>query len=217
MHRFFIISLVLLFVNGFFCRAQESVSKSQEFSKVLFGIKGGINISTFSASINSESRAKPGLALGIYLKKQIGTKLFFRPELYYSNQGQKDNYLFPYGGPSIGTTTTNMHYLNVPLLFELGNKVCFQFGGQLGILLAGVEKGTVASVRVDNKLNDVMTTADFALVVGAGYSLGHHFNGGVRFNYGVSNIYNPDQASGSNIELPKVQNRVLHFYVAYSF
>jgi hypothetical protein len=217
MHRFFTITLALLLINVFVSHAQESVSKSQEFSKVLFGIKGGINLSTFSASINSEARAKAGLALGIYLKKQIGPKLFFRPELYYSNQGQKDNYLYPYGGPSIGSTTTNMHYLNVPLLLEVGNKLSFQFGGQLGILLAGREKGTVASVEVDDKLNDVMTTADFALVVGVGYSLGRHFNGGARFNYGVSNIYSPDQDSGSNIDLPKVQNRVLHFYVAYSF
>lgn len=217
MHRFLTITLVLLLVNVFVCRSQDSESKSQEFSKVSLGIKGGINISTFSASINSESRAKAGLALGIYLKKQIGPKLFFRPELYYSNQGQKDNYLYPYGGPSIGSTITNMHYLNVPLLFELGNKLCFQFGGQLGILLAGSEKGTVASVKVDDKLNDVMNTADFALAVGVGYSLGRHFNGGIRFNYGVSNIYSPDKDSGSNIELPKVHNRVLHFYVAYSF
>jgi hypothetical protein len=217
MHRFFTISLVLLLVNIFVSRAQEHVSDSQEFSKVLFGIKGGMNISSFSASINSESRAKAGLTLGIYLKKQIGPKLFFRPELYYSNQGQKDNYLFPYGGPSIGSTTTSMHYLNVPLLFELGNKISFQFGGQLGILLAGTENGTVASVKVDNKLNDVMTKADFALVVGAGYSLNRHFNSGVRFNYGVTNIYSPDKSSGLNVDLPKVHNRVLHFYVAYSF
>jgi len=110
-----------------------------------------------------------------------------------------------------------LHYLNVPLLFELGNKLCFQFGGQLGILLAGREKGTVASVKVDDKLNDVMNTADFALVVGAGYSLGRHFNGGIRFNYGFSNIYSPVQNSSSNIDLPEVYNRVLHFYLACSF
>lgn len=217
MHRLLKITLVLVFITVFFCSAQESVSKSPEYPKALFGIKGGMNISSFSASINSESRAKPGLALGVYVKKQIGPKLFFRPELYYSNQGQKDNYLFPYGGPSIGTTTTSMHYLNVPLLFELGKKVCFQFGGQLGILVAGVEKGTVASVKVDDKLNDSMTPSDFAFVVGTGYSLGRYFNGGVRFNYGVSNIYSPDQTSGSNSELPKIHNQVLHFYVAYSF
>ncbi len=217
MHRFLILTLALFLLNLFSCHAQESVLEPPDDPKTVFGIKGGINISTFSASINSESRAKPGLALGFYLKNQIGPKFYFRPELYYSNQGQKDNYIYPYGGPSIGSTKTNMHYLNVPILFELGSKMCFQFGGQLGILLAGREKGTVASVKVDEKLNDIMKTADLALVVGVGYSLGRHFNSGARLNYGVTNIYSPDDDSGSNIDFPDVQNRVFHFYVAYSF
>lgn len=217
MCRLFAITFIIVFSNIIISAAQEPELKPQKFSKGVFGIKGGINISTFSASINSESRAKAGLALGVYLKKQIGPALFFRPELYYSNQGQKDNYLYPYGGPSIGSTKTSLHYLNVPVLFELGSKLNFQFGAQLGILVAGREKGTVSSEKVDDKLSDVMTAADFAFVVGAGYSLNPHVNGGVRFNYGVSNIYSPEQDSGSNIDLPKVHNRVLHFYVAYSF
>lgn len=216
MNHFLINTLVLLILGVFGSYAQDTTSP-QDFSKVAFGIKGGLNISTFSASINSESRAKSGLALGIYIKNQIGPKFYFRPELYYSSQGQKDNYLYPYGGPSIGSTTTNMHYLNLPILFELGNEVSFQFGGQIGILLSGSEKGTVASVDIDQKLNDVMTTADFALVIGVGYSLNRHFNGGIRFNYGVTNIYNPDNDSGSNSDVPNIQNRVFHFYVAYSF
>lgn len=214
--RFFAITFILLLVNMLVSSAQESVSRLPEYSKVVFGFKGGINLSTFSASINSESRAKAGLALGLYLKKQIGSTLFFRPELYYSNQGQKDNYLYPYGGPSIGSTKTSLHYLNLPFLLEFGNKMSFQFGAQIGMLVAGRERGTVSSVVVDDKLKDLITTIDFALVVGAGYSINHHINGGIRVNYGVSNIYKPGQYSGSNIDLPKVHNRVLHFYVAYS-
>jgi hypothetical protein len=217
MNRFSEITFMLLLFTVVVSSAQESPSKPQQLSKLEFGIKGGVNISTFSASINSESRAKAGLALGIYLKKQIGPNFFFRPELYYSNQGQKDNYLYPYGGPSIGSTTTSMHYLNVPLLFEVGKRLSFHFGGQIGILLSGIEKGTIASVEIDEKLNDIMTTADLSLVVGAGYSLNRHFNGGVRINYGVSNIYSPEQDLGSRIDFPKVHNRVLHLYVAYSF
>ena len=194
-----------------------SVSTAQESQKAVFGIKSGINLSSFSASVNSESRAKVGLALGVYLKKQIGPKLFFRPELYYSNQGQKDNHLYPYGGPSIGSTVTNLHYLNIPCLFELGNKISLQFGGQIGVLIAGTEKGTVASVDIDEKVTKVMTTADFALVVGAGYSFNRRINTGVRINYGITNIYNPEVESGFPVELPNVQNRVFHFYVGYSF
>jgi hypothetical protein len=212
MNRYFGITFILILVDVFVSTAQEPTLKPQEFPKVVFGIKSGVNISTLSASINSESRAKAGLVLGIYLKKQISPKLFFRPEFCYSNQGQKDNHLYPYGGPSIGSTESNLHYLNAPLLFELGKKLSLQFGGQIGVLVSGREKGTVASVEVDDKLTDVMTTADFAIVIGAGYSL-KHLNGGVRLNYGITNIYNPEQDS----DTPKVHNRVLSFYIAYSF
>jgi Outer membrane protein beta-barrel domain len=214
--RFLIITFFLVLINIVVTPAQEAL-KSIEYPKAVFGIKGGVNISTFSASINSETQAKPGMALGIYIRKQISPKLYFRPEMYYSNQGQKDNYLYPYGGPSIGSTTTSMHYLNIPLLFELGNKVSFQFGGQLGVLLAGTEKGTVASVEIDQKLDDVMSAVDFALVAGVGITFGRNINGGVRVNYGITNILNPEQDANSNIELPNVHNRVLQFYVGYSF
>ena len=216
MSRFFAITFILILVNILVSTAQESTTEPQEFPKAAFGFKGGINLSTLSASINSETRAKPGLTVGMYLKKQIGPKFFFRPELYYSNQGQEQNYLYPYGGPSIGRTKTDLHYLNVPLLFELGRKLSLQFGAQVGVMVAGTEKGTIASVKIDEKLNDVMTPVDFALVVGLGYSAGDHFNCGARLNYGVTNIYKPDDDSGT-IEIPDVHNRVFHFYIAWSF
>jgi hypothetical protein len=209
-------AISLFFVNIGITAAQES-SKPLAYPKGVFGIMGGLNISKLSASINSETQAKPGLALGIYVRKQIGSKLFFRTEMYYSNQGQKDNFLSPYGGPSIGSTTTNIHYLNIPLWFELGNKVSFQLGGQLGVLLAGSEKGTVGSVEIDEELYDVMTKTDFAIVTGIGYTFAHNFIGGVRWNYGITNIFKPEQDPNSTMELPKVQNRVFQFYVGYSF
>ncbi|SHG95533.1 Outer membrane protein beta-barrel domain-containing protein [Chryseolinea serpens] len=217
MNRF--LSIACLVLPVWVANAQESDTTSPELPKTVFGIKGGVNVSSLSASINSESRAKPGLALGFYVKVPMSLGGFFRPELYYSNQGQKDNYVFPYGhgGPSIGSTTTSLHYINVPLLLEFGRKVSFQVGPQVGILLKGTEKGTVASVKVDDDLKDVMTKADVALVAGVGFSPGAHFNCGARYNYGISNIYKPADDGNSNNDLPTVQNRVFHFYVAYSF
>ena len=215
MNRVF--TVIFFFLTIGIASAQESITQPSELPKTVFGIKAGINISSLSASINSESRAKAGPAVGFYVKTPMGRRSFFRPELYYSNQGQKDNYLYPYGGPSIGSTTTSMHYINIPLLFELGKKLSFQVGPQIGVLVKGMEKGTVSSVKLDEDLNDVMTTAELSLVVGAGFSAGEHFNCGVRYNHGVSNIYDPDDDQYPGIDPPKVQNRVFHFYVAYSF
>lgn len=210
------VTFFLILLNTFISTAQEASVKS-DTSNSLFGIKAGINLSSLSASVNAESRSKFGPTFGIYLKKQVDKNLFIRYELYYSNQGQKVNYLFSYGGPSIGSTTINLHYLNLPILFEFGKKLSFQFGGQIGLLISGREKGMVSSVEVDEKLNDSMKTGDFSLVVGVAHSMGRHFNSGIRLNYGVSNILSDPEDVNYNIEIPKVMNRVLHFYVAYTF
>ena len=206
---FLVASLIL-------CNAQDSIPK---ISKTVFGVKLGVNCSKFSASINSESRAKAGLALGFYLKTQIGRYLYFRPEIYYSNQGQKDNYLYQYGsGPSVGRTTTAMHYVNLPILLEVGKKVTFQFGLQLGILVKGTEKGTIQSVKVNDDLNGTMAKTDVSAVFGVGLSPTARINCGARVNLGVSNIYTPDtSANQTGVSPPTVENRVLHFYVGYSF
>jgi hypothetical protein len=214
--RCFVLALSLVVAHVLNSYGQEDASAAPEFPKAVFGFKAGVNVSRFSASVNSETRAKAGLAFGMYIRKQTSKRFFLRPELYYSNQGQKDNYVMPYGvGPSIGRTTTSMHYINAPLIFEAGAKTTFQFGVQLGLLIAGKEKGTIRSAEVENNLKDVMTSTDFALVVGIGHSVGQHFNGGVRVNYGITDIYVPDDLP-DELDV-NVQNRVLHFYVAYSF
>jgi hypothetical protein len=142
---FFKTLMTLAFIaNVSFSVAQDSQPATEEFPKAAFGIKGGLNISSFSASINSESRAKAGPAFGFYVRKQLRAKSFFRTELYYSSQGQKDNYVpATGGGPSLGSTTTTLHYLNIPFIFEFGRKLSFHAGCQFGILVAGREKGTV--------------------------------------------------------------------------
>jgi hypothetical protein len=216
MHRIYFPVLLILVSNVLVSVAQDTVPTTPKFPKAVFGFKAGMNISRFSASINSESRAKPGPVFGMYVRKQTGKKVFFRWELYYSNQGQKDNYVMPSGGgPAIGRTTTNMHYINVPVLWELGKVTTFQFGFQPGLLLAGKEKGTIESAKVNNKLNKVMTTGDIAVVGGIGYSPGQHFNCGARVNFGVNNIYKADADYGT--ESISLYNRVLHFYIGYSF
>jgi len=212
-----ILPIAFIFImNVLVSHAQEPVRKSPEFPKTEFGIKGGLNISRFSASINSEARAKTGISFGIYVKKQVAQKRFFRTELYYSSQGQRDNYVNPFGGPAIGRTKTNMHYVNVPFLLEFGKKVSFQAGAQVGLLVIGKEKGILKSVKINENLNDVMTTADMSLVIGIGIYPARRFSGGMRINYGVINIYNPETDSG-DIDPPKIYNRVLHCYIAYSF
>jgi hypothetical protein len=189
------------------------VTTSAQEKKTSFGIKTGINMAIFSASINSEASWLTGFHFGGYMKTSLSEKIAFRPELYYSSQGQKDEYIQPPNGPSIGETTTKANYINVPLLFEFGNKVSFQAGPQLGFLLSATEKGTVQGQDVDDDLKDIMKGTDFSLVLGSGVQLGNNFNLGVRLNLGLSEVFD---GSGEN-GFPSIKNRVFHFYIGYTF
>jgi hypothetical protein len=217
MKSYVIIMLAVLVLSAGILRAQDQAAAASKYSKAVFGIKGGLNLSILSASINRESKFKAGPSFGIYVKKQIGKLLYFRPELYYSNQGEKDSFIDFSNHQSLGATTTSLHYLNVPVLFETGGKFSCQFGGQLGFLLGGTEKGTIDNVKVDEKIKNVFNTVDFSLVLGMGYSFNSHLNAGARLNYGISNIYKLGEDPGSPVDLPSIQNRVFHFYLGYSF
>lgn len=181
--------------------------------KPSFGVKAGLNLSIFSASINSESSWLPGFHIGCYLQQPLSEKIFFRPELYYSIQGQKDEYIQPPNGPSLGKTTTKLSYLNVPLLFEFGNKVSFQAGPQLGILLSATESGTILNQQIDDDLKEIMKGIDFSLAVGTGIRLGEDVSLGARLNLGLSELFD-DSGDG---DFPSIKNRVFHFYLGYRF
>jgi hypothetical protein len=208
--------LFMLLLTAYGIKA-ESRNDSLLVPKAVFGLKAGINISSFSASVNSETRSKLGLNLGMYIKARITDRFFFRPEIYYSNQGQMNNYLLPTSGPSLGSTTTNLDYINLPLLFEQGRKISFQFGPQFGLLLSGSEKGTVSSTTVDNDLKKVMNNVDLGLVVGVGISPSKRFNCGIRFNFGLNDIFDRTNQTNSPVKFPQISNRVFHFYIATSF
>lgn len=143
----------------------------------------------------------------------MSEKVFFRPELYFSSQGQKDEYITPPNGPIIGETTTTTNYLNLPLLFEFGKKFSFQAGPQLGFLLSASEEGTIDGEQIDSDLKEIMKEVDFSLVLGTGFQAGDHFNLGARLNLGLSEIFDE---SGSN-DVPSIKNRVFHFYIGYTF
>jgi hypothetical protein len=180
--------------------------------KTQVGIKSGLNVAILSASINSESSYKSGFHIGMYIKTPGG----FRPEIYFSSQGQKDNYVSPPSFVSTGKTTTTLNYLNIPLLMELGKKkVMFQIGPQIGFLLSAKEVGTINNQSVNSDLKDFTKSPDFSLVLGAGINATEKLNFGLRLNYGLSDIFNSPSSPG--VDFPSIKNRVFHFYAGVSF
>jgi hypothetical protein len=199
-----IISIVLLLA---------AQANGQEKGK--FGLKIGYNSSMLSASVNSDASAKGGIALGAYYDIKTKSFLHFQPEINYSSQGENENYMAAPNGPSIGTTTVTLNYLNIPFIlkFDMGKVVNFQIGPQLGILLSGREKGTINNQPVDTDLKGVFKN-DFSMVLGLGFNVTRNINFGGRLNYGLNNIYSTPQ--GSPVDYPSVSNRVFNFFVGYT-
>lgn len=188
-----------------------TAANSQDTTTV-FGLKAGINYSIFSASVNSDASFKTGFHIGGFIRTPISRNAFFRPEIYYSRQGQKDDL------GSGDETTTTVNYVNVPFLFEIGRKVSFQFGPQMGLLVSAREKGTIGSEDIDDDLKSVMRTVDVSAVLGIGFNPSQNFHLGVRYNIGLTDIYKGDEdANIPGLDFPDIKNRVFHFYVGYSF
>jgi hypothetical protein len=190
-----------------FCHGQGKNSQ--------FGIKTGFNVSTFSASINSEASSLIGFHIGGFMKAPIHGNLFFRTELFFSSQGQKDNYKYGSNGPSAGSTVTTVNYLNFPMLLETGKKVTFQAGPQLGILMSGREKGTIGNQPVNDDLKEVMKSTDFSFLLGLGINASAHLHFGARYQLGLSGIF--AKPPNAPVDFPSIKNRVFHFFVGYSF
>lgn len=192
------------------------ISQDTKSSSVIIGGRLGITASRFSASINAETRPRLGPALGLFVKFKPEQKFRFTTELLYSNQVQQDNYLAQPGGPSVGHTTTSMHYINIPLLLETGTKVKVHAGPQLSFLISGTEKGTVRSNPVNTKMKDVMKATDFGLSIGAEVPIAKGLSVAARGTLGLTDIYEADEKQNVS-GFPDIKNRVATFFLAYTF
>jgi hypothetical protein len=187
---------------------ESSTDKSEAKEKPEVGLKLGLNLARFSTSVNSSSSSRPGFHFGFYMKNELSRNVYFRPEFYFSQQGQKDTW------DAGGTTTSTLNYLNIPLLFEMGNKVTFQVGPQVGILLSAKEKGDDYNVDLKDEMD--MPAADVGLILGVGFKPSNRVNFGIRYQHGFTDIFKADDDI-PGLDFPDVSNRVFHFYLGVAF
>ncbi len=181
-------------------------SHAQKKSHV-FGLKTGLNLSRFHSD-SRESDVKPGFNVGLYLKTPLGRNTWLRPELYYSNQGEREDV----GANATGLSakhSTNLNYLNLPVLFEAGKRVTVQAGPQVSYLISAYDRTELADQRTKQNILTSTNRIDMAAVVGIGINPHESFNAGMRLNYGLMEVFRE-----GNYE---VRNHVFHVYVGYTF
>ena len=164
---------------------------TQYREKTRFGVKVGGQISAIDEVHGKSGRRFPGLTLGVVmqmpLQKSDSCRIFFTPELLYSQEGERDNTNDKYKGEDKDVKFYH-DYIALPLMFKLyplKNKLLF------------VELGPKLSYMINqkNKEKDYpkLNKFDIGLCLGGGVNLGRNdnFELGARLNYGLLDVY-PD-------------------------
>lgn len=175
---------------------------------VKFGAKAALNVASLTGDVDNVS-SLVGFQIGAFAEFKLSDKFAFQPELMYSTQGAKESASEYIEGYNVDVDMkSKLGYLNVPLMLKYyaAPKFSLEFGPQVGFLLSA--KADVdflmnidgmdvpGSTTVDIK--DQMSSLDFGFNFGLGYDFTEKFTAGVRYNLGLSNIYDDSDASAKN-------------------
>ena len=173
------------------------------------GIKAGLNLTgqkwkvEFQGESDSEKFEGTGFHVGGYLNHSITEEFSFQPELMF-NVLKVD----------VQGEDITMNYISAPVMFGYGvedNKLIFQAGPQLGLLLATDPE--------EMKDEDAIKDIDFSFNFGATVNF-NKFNLSVRYCLGLANLTGEalqeelEDALGDDVDL-KIRNNNLQFSVGY--
>jgi len=147
------------------------------------GIKGGLNIANVP---NYGDNNRISGNIGFYLNSKIDRNWSVQPEILYSGEGVR-YYSNSYGGE----TTTQLSYIQVPIMFQyaLTRNFYLELGPQIGVLVGAQEKD-----QDNNKYN---VNSDYnklavSFAAGAGFHVNSQFGLFARVNLGLTDITSGD-------------------------
>lgn len=203
-----------------FAQSTEPQLRTPMAERTRFGIRAGVNLADLSAknlpsgSAFTEAKSKTSYVAGAFANIPLAGMFRFQPEIDFSSQGGKLQ--GPSGTTSAGTFEQDLHYINVPLNFQLMTTKGFfvQTGPQLGYLVAAKAKSTSGtSSSIDNKSS--FDKLDFGWTGGVGYlsRIGLGVEG--RYNLGIANIVSDDASAGSSYKSGTWKNNVAQISLIY--
>jgi hypothetical protein len=176
----------------------------------IYGLVGGLNLSTFGGSDVTGVDYQLGFTLGAFARMPLTPNWSFQPEVEYTTKGARET------SDANGTrVTANMviSYVEVPLLFRVSSspirdgRLYAEFGPalatKLNCSLGGRGNGVTLTTSCDNT-NANVKSLDAGGVVGAGYEFPagmHALSIGVRYDYGLIELSNNSNAENRNLQL----------------
>lgn len=212
-------------VTGLAVNAQsEPQLRTPMAVKPMFGVKAGINLANLeikddvSAAAGANFNSKTSLHAGIFYNIPITRMFRIQPEVVYSIQGAKTSAISSSDANLAGTKEIDLHYVQVPLMFQLMTPGGFQIeaGPQVGFL-SSANADRTAGDQVNLKDRNYIKKVDFALGGGVGYitriGLGIH----AKYTYGFTNIWNNEESPLGTPPVLDSRNRVVQIGLHYAF
>ena len=165
---------------------------------VTFGAKGGINFSSLNGD-DDDLDGKTSFHIGGVAEIPVSDVFSVQPELIFSSQGAKD-----------GDIKFNVSYLNIPIMakYYVGEGISIEGGPQVGLLMDAKVKDDDTSVDVKDETKGV----EFGIGIGAGYKVASGLNFALRYNVGLSNIVDEDDAGDFELKNGVFQVSVGFFF-----
>lgn len=165
--------------------------KNAEAQDTRIGLKGGvtyykgtINFAGFEESSNSAL----GFSAGIYAEFPLSDYISVQPEVLYSQKSieEEDEFLG-------GSNQTTFSYIDVPVLLRVNIPL---EGSVSPFVTAGPYAGYLMDAKNDldeqtEDISEYIEDLSYGVLFGAGVQFGN-FNVEVRYDMGLSNIYNED-------------------------
>jgi len=181
-----------------------------------FGVRAGMNLSSFSGEDAGDSGMKAGFCGGVFINIPIGDKFALQPELLYTMKGTEYEESSIYGDFSVSTT---LHYIDVPILLQFSphKKISLSAGPYLGLFLSGSDKmkmdmdfmGEIISDEESYDIeSDEVSNPEFGAVFGASFVTGK-FDLGVRYSMALT--------SWTSYEDSDLKNNVIQFTAGIQF
>jgi hypothetical protein len=186
------ISLVLLATAG--------LAVGSHAQGVRLGVKAGVSLSNYAGNGTDNFKNMTGFHGGLVLNKALTDDGFFslQPELLYSQKGAEVE-------QSGRRFSSKLQYLDLPILARINAGGFFvEAGPQLGYLLSHDDQIFGPAPLVTYR------KLDFGYAAGLGYQLESGLNAGVRYNGGLSTLF--DEVIAGTIN---PRNSAFQFYLGY--
>jgi hypothetical protein len=181
---------------------EQTITEVEDYleRKAEFGVRAGLNFSTFNDAETLNPDSQTGLHLGLYGRYLWSERLSGKAEVMYSSLGARADEFYIFDDYSI-----HLNYLQLIVTgeFEVANGFRLELGPYLGVLLGAQQSfGGLDTTREGIEADaDETNFVDVGFVAGGTYTFDSGFNLGLRYQQGFADALGSNffqSASGSN-------------------